>query len=316
MIRRIVLLAAALALPATVMAAPGDYLLVHGSVVDKGATLIVLKADSGKSYYVTAGSADQATVSGLKAGEALAVRGVEGAYPNEIRAEGLDPDSARRTAWRLPSAPQSAGTLSYKDWRLPASNRYEVYSPSAGTYAPVEVASVPGRLDAGDLVYDRTGQQWVQHPSVGGRNKAYLEGGAAEAGGTLVHGDWRLPRANRYEIYDGTTGRYVAVDTASVPGRLDRGESIYDRTAKQWVQHPSLRGASPYRSARLQGRVESIEGPTLTIKGDDGKTTAVGAAQLKPEAVRGLRWGQPVELSGQFDAARTRFTASGIEAAK
>ncbi|HSE03000.1 MAG TPA: hypothetical protein VLK35_02505, partial [Methylomirabilota bacterium] len=172
------------------------------------------------------------------------------------------------------------------------------------------------RLDAGDLVYDRTGGQWVQHPSVGGRNKAYLEGGAAAAGGMLVHGDWRLPRANRYETYDGASSRYVGVDTASVPGRLDRGEPIYDRTAKQWVQHPSLRGVSPYRSARVQGRVQSIEGPTLTIKGDDGKITVVGAAQLKPEAVRGLRWGQPVEVSGQFDAARTRFTASGIEVGK
>ena len=313
MTRRILPLVMALVAPATAAAAPGDYLLVHGSVVDKGTAVIVLKADSGKSYYVAAGSSDQATISRLKVGEALGVRGVEGAYPNEIKAEGIDPDAARRTAWRPPSTAQAASTLSYKDWRLPAGNRYEIYNPSSGAYTPVDMASLPGRLDAGEVIYDRTRDQWVQQPSVGGRNKAYLEGGAADTS-ILVHGDWRLPRANRYETYEAGTGRYAVVDTASLPARLDRGELIYDRTADKWVQHPSLGGASPYRSARLQGRVQAIESQTLFITGDDGKPVTVNTAPLKPEAVRALRWGQPVELSGQFDAARTRFTASGVEA--
>lgn len=316
MTRAILPLVLALVAPATAAAAPGDYLLVHGSVVDKGTAVIVLKADSGKSYYVAAGSSDQATVSGLKVGETLAVRGAEGAYPNEIKAEGIDQDAARRTAWRPPSTAQAASMLSYKDWRLPAGNRYEIYNASSGAYTQVDVASVPGRLEAGEIIYDRTREQWVQHPSVGGRNKAYLEGGAADTGGTLVHGDWRLPRANRYETYEAGTGRYAVVDTASVPARLDRGELIYDRTANKWVQHPSLGGASSYRSARLQGRVQAIESQTLFITGDDGKPVTVNTAPLKPEAVRALRWGQPVELSGQFDAARTRFTASGVEAGK
>jgi hypothetical protein len=134
----------------------------------------------------------------------------------------------------------------------------------------VDVSSVPARLDAGEVVYDRTREQWVQHPSVGGRNRAYLEGGAVDAGSVIVHGDWRLPRANRCEVYDAGGSRFIAVDTASVPGRLDRGEFIYDRTAQKWVQHPSLGGSSSYRSARLQGRVQSIEGPTLNVTGDDG----------------------------------------------
>ncbi len=314
MTRHIVLLALGLLLPVTVAAAPGDYVLVHGLVMDKGTAVIVLTADNGKSYYVTAGSFDHATVSSLRNGESIAARGVEGAYPNEIKAEGLDRDAARRTGWRPPSSAAPASTLSYKDWRLPFGNRYEIYNPSSGGYTQVDVATVPGRLDAGEIIYDRTRAQWVQHPSVGGRNRAYLEGGAADTGGVLVHGDWRLPRANRYEVYDAGGSRYIAVDLTSVPGRLDRGEMIYDRTAQKWVQHPSLGGASPYRSARLQGRVQSIEGHILNVTGDDGKAVPVDTSALKPEAVRALRWGQPVAASGLFDGKRTRFTASSIEA--
>ena len=69
----------------------------------------------------------------------------------------------------------------------------------------------------------------------GGRNRAYLDGGAVDAGSVIVHGDWRLPRANRYEVSDAGGSRYIAVDPASVPARLDRGEFIYDRTAPKWV---------------------------------------------------------------------------------
>jgi hypothetical protein len=314
--RQIVLLALGLVLPATAAAAPGDYLLVHGAVVDKGTAVIALKGDNGRSYYVTAGSSDHATVSALRSGELIAVRGVEGAYPNEIQAEGLDPDSARRAAWRPPSTALAASTLSYKDWRLPAGNRYEIYNAAGGSYSQVEVAGVPGRLDAGEVIYDRTREQWVQHPSVGGRNKAYLEGGTTDTGGVITHGDWRLPRANRYEVYDTGSSSYRGVDTASLPARLDRGELIYDRTAAKWVQHPSLGGVSSYKSARLQGRVQSIEGRTLTVTGDDGKAVPVDTSKLKPEAVRALRWGQPVEATGLFNAKRTLFTTSAIEAGK
>ncbi|HEX6211523.1 MAG TPA: hypothetical protein VF136_12145 [Methylomirabilota bacterium] len=313
--RQLALLALGVLLPATAVAAPGDYLLLHGSVVDKGTTVIVLKGDNGKSYYVSAGSPDQTAVAALRAGESLAVRGVEGAYPNEVKAEGIDLD-ARRPAWRPASTPLGSTTLSYKDWRLPAGNRYEIYNASAGTYTAVELSSVPGRLEAGEVVYDRTANKWVQHPSVGGRNKAYLEGGEADTGGVLVHGDWRLPRGHRYEVYDSGSSSYRVVDIATLPARLDRREMIFDRTAGKWVQHPSLGGASPYRSARLQGRVQSIEGQALTLTGDDGKPVTVDTSKLKPEAVRALRWSQPVEASGLFDAKRTRFTATDLEPAK
>ena len=314
MLTVIVPLVLVLMTPLSAAAAPGDYLLVHGSVSDKGTAVVVLQGDNGKSYYVAAGPSDQSSVSALRSGESLAVRGVEGAYPNEIKAEGLDRDATRRTTWRAPSGGAPAATLSYKDWRLPLGNRYEIYNPSSGSYTQVDAASVPGRLDAGEVIYDRTLGQWVQHPSVGGRNRAYLEGGTTDTSGVLVHGDWRLPRGNRYEVYDAPGTRYLPVEVASVPGRLDRGEMIYDRTAQKWVQHPSLGGVSPYRSARLQGRVQGVEGRLLTLTADDGKTVPVDTSALKPETVRALRWGQPVVASGLFDGARTRFTASGIEA--
>jgi hypothetical protein len=315
MLRRIVVLAVGFMLPATALAAPGDYLLLHGAVVDHGTALIVLKGDNGRNYYVTTGPSEQSAVAVLRAGEMVSVRGVEGAYPNELKADGLDPDSARR-AWRAPTTALAAATMSYKEWRLPAADRYEAYNTGSGAYTLVDMASLPGRLDAGELIYDRTREQWVQHPSVGGRNKAFLEGGAVETGGMLVHGEWRLPRGNRYETYSAASSSYQVVETSSVPARLDRGELIYDRTAAKWVQHPSLAGASTYKSGRLQGRVQSIEGATLTVLGDDGKPVPIDASKLKPELVRGLRFGQPLEASGLYDAKRTRFTASEIEPGK
>jgi hypothetical protein len=308
------LLALGLVIPSPALAAPGDYLLLHGTVADKGATTVVVKSDGGRSYYVTA---DASAVSSLRAGEMVAVRGVEGAYPNELKADGLDPDSAKRS-WRAPSSAAAAAamTLSYKDWRLPASDRYESYNTGSGAYTQVEASTLPNRLDAGELIYDRTRELWVQHPSVGGRNKAFLEGGTVDTGGMITHGDWRLPRGNRYEVYDSGSSSYHVVDTASVPGRLDKGELIYDRTAAKWVQHPSLGGASTYKSGRLVGRVHSIEGTTLTVLGDDGKPVPVDTSKLKPEVVRGLRYGQPVEASGLFDAKRTKFGATDVEAGK
>jgi hypothetical protein len=310
---------AVLVFPTTTLAASGDYLLLHGTVVDRGSAVVVLNGDDGKRYYVTAGSGDQSTVSGLRAGATISVRGVEGAYPNEVKADGVDPDS-RRAAWRLPSASAgsalSAAMLSYKDWRLPAGNRYEAYNTASASYTPVDASSVLGRLDAGELIFDRTREQWVQHPSVGGRNRAYLEGGAVEAGGTHVHGDWRLPRGNRYETYDPGSATYRAVDFASLGGRLDRGELIYDRTAGKWVQHPSVGADSTYRSAQVRGRVQGVAGHSVVVTGDDGKTITVDASKLKPEVVRALRWSQPVEVRGSFDAARTRLTASDLDAGK
>lgn len=80
MSRHLVLLALGLGLPTAAVAAPGDYHLIHGSVADKGTTVVVLKGDGGRSYYVTA---DASGVSSLKAGKPVTVRGVEGAYPNE-----------------------------------------------------------------------------------------------------------------------------------------------------------------------------------------------------------------------------------------
>jgi hypothetical protein len=61
--------------------------------------------------------------------------------------------------------------------------------------------------------------------------------------------------------------------------------------------------------------VQSIEGSTLTVTGDDGKPVTVDTSKLKPEAVRALRWSQPVEATGLFDAKRTRFTATDLEPA-
>jgi hypothetical protein len=149
---------------------------------------------------------------------------------------------------------------------LPADHRYEVYDPTTTGYLPIDVGQVPWRIAQDHWVYDRTARAWINHPSLGGLNPRYAAGALARGESPrppssfgppafapargdwrsdrdverrLVAGPWSLPVDHRYETYDASAARYVAVDVTTVGPRLGRGEWIYDRTADAWVAHPT-----------------------------------------------------------------------------
>ncbi|HEU5321125.1 MAG TPA: hypothetical protein VFX28_10000, partial [Methylomirabilota bacterium] len=140
------------------------------------------------------------------------------------------------------------------EWRVPRANKYEVYVGEA--YRPIDLAAIPYFVQRRTYVYDRTAGVWVFHATTG-KNARYLAAVppptapaeppaapgppavAAPAGeDVILKGKWRLPRSHQYEVY-GADGQYVKVAVESVPDRLDKGQSIYDRTARAWVQHPA-----------------------------------------------------------------------------
>ena len=72
---------------------------------------------------------------------------------------------------------------------LPPRHRYEVYEPQGPAYQPVDVGSVPARIQRGEWIYDRTAQTWVAHPSVG-LNPRYVADGRGGWRGDRDHGYW------------------------------------------------------------------------------------------------------------------------------
>jgi outer membrane lipoprotein SlyB len=194
-------------------------------------------------------------------------------------------------------------------WRLPRSHRYETYEPATGGYTQVDVDSVPSRIAQGDWIFDRTANVWVHHPSVG-NNPQYVAAGVAGDSDALVQDGWRLPRAHRYETYDVNSARYTQVGVSDVPGRLARGEWIFDRTANAWVSHPSVgrnpqylaSGAAPGEpsaaSQRLRGTVERIDGSMIRVRTDDGRRMAVDVSQARQNLTDTLRPGERVVFAG------------------
>ena len=165
----------------------------------------------------------------------------------------------------LAAAPGAADVLSDGRWRLPRSHHYELYNAQSGTYSRIDVGKVAALADKGQPVYDRTDNVWVSQ--IGrGPNARYLASttpapAVSAPEEILVEGRWRLPRSHQYESYN-ADGNYVRVELASVPLRLDRGESIYDRTAKGWVAHPSI-GVNP----KYVGTPVPMAGPDVLSEG-------------------------------------------------
>ena len=293
--------------PGLAAAAPGDYVTIYGRVLDPRGRFVAVAGDDGRTYHVdVADLLDRTAFRDLKTGDLIALTGVEGTYPNEVRAQSVGRDTAREPA-------STADTFVYWDWRLPRNHTYETYQN--GRYTPVDITSVPARIDAGEWIYDRTARVWVSHPSVG-RNSAYL---ASSTGPPAIEVDtvrldgWRLSRSHRYERYV-SDGSYSAVDVMSVPSRIAQGDWIYDRTADVWLSHPSVGGRNPayFSGERLSGRVQGVRGSQLTLRTEDGRMVTVDLTDLSHSSRQGLRWGDAVTLSGSIDASGI-FRAWSVE---
>jgi hypothetical protein len=290
--------------PGIAAAAPGDHVTIHGRVLDPHGRFLTLTGDNGRTYHVDLAGLDRSSFRDVKVGDFVSVSGVEGTYPNELQARTVVHNDARQPA-------SSADTFVFWDWRIPRSHRYETYAN--GTYSPVDVTTIPTRVDAGEWIYDRTANAWLSHPSVG-RNPAYLAGAAGQARTdpdlVMIDG-WRLSRSHRYEHYQ-SDGSYAPVDVASVPSRIEQGEWIYDRTASAWLAHPSV-GRNPqyFMGQRLTGRVQELRGNQLTLRTDDGRIVAVDLTEIRQASRPSLRWGDTVTISGTDTAGK--FQANVLE---
>ena len=61
---------------------------------------------------------------------------------------------------------------------------------------------------------------------------------SAQQPAELVIGGYKLPRDHRYESPD-ASGKYEVVDVKDVPGLIQKGRFVFDRTANVWVKHPN-----------------------------------------------------------------------------
>jgi preprotein translocase subunit YajC len=140
----------------------------------------------------------------------------------------------------------------------------------------------------------------------------------------LVEGSYRLPRSHQYQVYDAANGTYVNVDAASVPSRLKANQLVYDRTAQVWVSHPSVGGLNPMYSAaasgqaqgnwqRIHGQVVNVNGPTLQLRSDDGRTLTVDASAVDANIRQALTPNEGVTVIGMPGAQPTQFTARYIQ---
>ncbi|MBI2206189.1 MAG: hypothetical protein HYU41_20340 [Candidatus Rokubacteria bacterium] len=137
----------------------------------------------------------------------------------------------------------------------------------------------------------------------------------SNAGQRLSHGEWSIPADHQYQSYRPESGQYTALQATQVLDHLTAGGWVYDQTDNLWVQHPSvgknplyLAGTAPAQGQtaaasgwqRIHGTVQSVQGPTLTMRADDGRTLTVDMAQVSPNVQRAITVGEGVEVIGHY----------------
>ncbi len=151
-----------------------------------------------------------------------------------------------------PALAQRGDLLVQDGLRLPRSHHYEQYNAETGSYGTVRIGSVADLVRQGTWIYDRTAQEWVSHPSVGtpspqygGSGRDYRRAASVSDRGVLVQDGLRLPRSHQYEQYNAANASYGVVRIGSVADHVRQGAWIYDRTAQEWVSHPSVGAPNP-----------------------------------------------------------------------
>ena len=154
--------------------------------------------------------------------------------------------------------------------------------------------------------------------------------------GQVVIGRYRLPQNHRFETTN-AQGKYQVVDINQVPGLIDRGQFVFDRTANTWINHPngspintaylasgaSATAAAPSTSTpssstnqggwqKIHGSVQSVSGSTLTLRTDDGRQLSVDMGKVSPEIQQSLRGGEGVTVSA-YQMSGNNVTAEYIQ---
>src|ERR1700752_2576980 len=109
----------------------------------------------------------------------------------------------------------------------------------------------------------------------------------------LVIDGFALPQSHQYEIYNASGGTYSPIDVKTVPSYAQKKTRVYDRTAKVWVVDATGKVDSRYLASsgqattpsttqpasgewqRIHGKIESIQGSTLSFRADDGRLLTV-----------------------------------------
>jgi hypothetical protein len=136
---------------------------------------------------------------------------------------------------------------------------------------------------------------------------------AAWHAGEVVIGGYRLPRDHRFETPD-AAGKYNVVNIDDVPSMIQRGRSIFDRTANVWIKNPnekspnaqylaSTSGSADHRWDRIRGTVQSVNRNAAVVRTDDGRNVAVDMSQARRESSDGLKAGDRVVVGGTVDAS-------------
>jgi preprotein translocase subunit YajC len=131
-----------------------------------------------------------------------------------------------------------------------------------------------------------------------------------------------LPQSHRYEIYNASAGTYSPIDVHSVPSYVQKKTRVYDRTAKAWVvdatgnvdqryvagsgqsaatsSQPATPGTTQTTQSgqwqRIHGKIESIQGTTLSLRADDGRTLTVDTSGVASNVRQALTQGEGVTV--------------------
>jgi preprotein translocase subunit YajC len=162
---------------------------------------------------------------------------------------------------------------------------------------------------------------------------------AQTSGDVLVIEGLALPQSHRYEIYNESGGTYSPIDVHTVPSYVQKKTRVYDRTAKVWVVDASGNVDSRYRAGsgqsatsssqsgtssttqtaqsgqwqRIHGKVESVQGTTLTLRADDGRTLTVDTSQVDSSVRQALTQGEGVTVIGHPGTAANQMRANYVQ---
>jgi hypothetical protein len=130
---------------------------------------------------------------------------------------------------------------------------------------------------------------------------------AQTAGDVLVIDGLSLPQNHRYEIYNASGGTYSPIDVKAVPSYAQKKVRVYDRTAKVWVVDANGNVDSRYLASsgsasagqsqsgqwqRIHGKIESIQGSSLSFRADDGRLLTVDLARVEGSIRQALTPGE------------------------
>jgi outer membrane lipoprotein SlyB len=231
---------------------------------------------------------------------------------------------------------------------LPRGRQYERYDTKNGTYVRVDVNQVPALVRQKVPVYDRTNRAWV-YSAKDGINPAYSASSASRQGGW--NGDWNRPGGNRnraesnWARVEGTVtaingdavtvredgGRQVAVNMSEARTRLRGDLKVGDRVSvigtptgpdRMTARALRERGAGNDMAGRgqqedgwqqIHGRVQSVQGTTMTFRADDGRTLTVDLAQVSPQVRQALQQGEGVTVIGHDWTGRNQLRAEYVQ---